>query len=105
MLHPCLAADFFIFIMMTKDEIAAVAKELSVILDIDSKFNILGERLQNVESSLKKLTRRVRDIESDQRTTQAIGRLVQDAGLSFKDTRIPYPLQGNAAIEDIKDYY
>jgi len=67
------------------------------------------ERLQglenNIKNSIRSLTRRVRDIESDQRTTQAIGRAVLDSGVSFKDTRIPYPLQGNAAIEDIKDYY
>jgi len=33
-----------------------------------------------------------------------ISRAVRNSGISFKD-KIPYELQGNVAIEDIKEYY
>jgi hypothetical protein len=75
----------------------------------DERIIMMESKMENkfdsIEKSISSLKRRVRDIESDQRTTQAFGRVIQASGISFKDSPIPYPLQGNAAIEDIKDYY
>ncbi len=72
---------------------------------MENRFLEAEKRTVETQNSIKSLNRKIKDIESDQRTTQAIGCAVLDSGVSFKGTRIPYPLQGNAAIEDIKDYY
>lgn len=97
---------------MTQKEMLEISKQIVAILDIENKIaSILDDKLSpikveltEVKRSLGFLSSRVRDLESDNRTDKALIRAARQMGFGFHE-KTPYELQGNAAIEDIKEYY
>lgn len=97
---------------LTEEDINAVVAKLSPLLltverNLQEKLQVvesnLNSRFASVENSIRSLNRKVHDLESDNRTTMAVARAVREMGVGFKE--IPYQLEGNAAIENIKEYY
>lgn len=85
----------------TKDDIKELRNLFLSSFDVLSSFQ---EELKTLNSSIRSLKQKVHDLESDSRTDRALLRAAQKMGFGFHE-KTPYELQGNAAIEDIKEYY
>jgi septal ring factor EnvC (AmiA/AmiB activator) len=61
-------------------------------------------RFIEISKNISRLEKKVKDIESDQRTDVSISRAVREMGI-FRRDRSSSPLKGNAFLEEIKDDY
>ena len=66
--------------------------------------NRIYDLVLSLHKRFDSLERKVKDIESDQRTDVSISRAVREMGIFRKD-RSSSPLKGNAFLEEIKDDY
>ena len=71
---------------------------------LEEEFKKVDRKLNDIETFNQKVDRKLKDLESDSRTDKAMLRAARQMGFGFHE-KTPYELQGNAAIEDIKEYY
>jgi septal ring factor EnvC (AmiA/AmiB activator) len=92
-------------ILSSFDVFSSFQEELKT---INISIRSLNQKVHDLESDSRagreRLEKKMKDLESDSRTDKALLRAAQQMGFGFRG-KTPYELQGNAAIEDIKEYY